>query len=114
MFIRCPFVEGKGKHINKISRKPQENAGIIRDNPAIKKNVCFLVDGRLPALINLNLRDTDHYLHILQLSNDSAHVAHVGVGDGRLIRADFREGDEDSNFSVFEVQRFTEWSGPLH
>ena len=31
-----------------------------------------------------------------------------------LIKADFREGDEDSNFSVFRVRRFTEWSGPLH
>ena len=30
------------------------------------------------------------------------------------VRADFREGDEDSNFSVFRVRRFTEWPGPLH
>ena len=30
------------------------------------------------------------------------------------VRADFREGDEDSNFSVFRVWRFTEWPGPLH
>ena len=27
---------------------------------------------------------------------------------------DFREGDEDSNFSVFRVRRFTESPGPLH
>ena len=33
---------------------------------------------------------------------------------GHLIRADFREGDEDSNFSVFRVRRFSEWPGPLH
>ena len=30
------------------------------------------------------------------------------------IRADFREGDEDSNFSIFRVRQFTEWPGPLH
>ena len=30
------------------------------------------------------------------------------------IRADFREGDEDSNFSLFRIRRFTEWPGPLH
>ena len=34
-------------------------------------------------------------------------------GCGFLIRADFREGDEDSNFSVFRVRRFTEWPGAL-
>ena len=28
--------------------------------------------------------------------------------------ADFREGNEDSNFSLFRVRRFTEWPGPLH
>ena len=31
-----------------------------------------------------------------------------------LIRADFREGDDDSDFSVFRVRRFTEWPEPLH
>ena len=31
-----------------------------------------------------------------------------------FIRADFRKGDEDSNFSIFRVRRFTEWPGPLH
>ena len=31
-----------------------------------------------------------------------------------LLRADFREGDEDSNFSVFRVERFSEWPEPLH
>ena len=30
------------------------------------------------------------------------------------IRADFRERDEDSNFSVFGVRRFSEGPGPLH
>ena len=30
------------------------------------------------------------------------------------LRADFREGDEDSNFSVLRIWRFTESSGPLH
>ena len=29
-------------------------------------------------------------------------------------RADFREGDEDSNFPIFRVRRFAEWPGPLH
>ena len=33
---------------------------------------------------------------------------------GGGLRADFREGDEDSNFSVFRVRRFTELPGPLH
>ena len=28
--------------------------------------------------------------------------------------ADYREGDEDSGFSVFRLQRFTESPGPLH
>ena len=43
-----------------------------------------------------------------------------GAGKSRFelhcpqIRADFREGDEDSNFSVFRVRRFTEWPEPLH
>ena len=31
-----------------------------------------------------------------------------------LIRADFQEGDEDSNFPVFRIRRFTESPGPLH
>ena len=30
------------------------------------------------------------------------------------VRADFQEGDEDSNFSVFRVRRFSEWPAPLH
>ena len=30
------------------------------------------------------------------------------------LRADFREGDEDSNFSVFRVRPFSEWPEPLH
>ena len=29
-------------------------------------------------------------------------------------RADFREGDGDSNFSVERVWRFSEWPEPLH
>ena len=33
---------------------------------------------------------------------------------GSFIRADFREGDEDSNFSFFRVRQFTESPGPLH
>ena len=31
----CRFFGGKGKHTNKIPRKSQENAGTVRDNPAI-------------------------------------------------------------------------------
>ena len=31
-----------------------------------------------------------------------------------MLRADFREGDEDSNFSIFRVWRFSEWPEPLH
>ena len=34
------------------------------------------------------------------------HVTQIG--------ADFREGDEDINFSIFRVRRFTEWPGPLN
>ena len=37
----------------------------------------------------------------------------VGGRVSGLVRADFWEGDEDSNFSVFRVRRFTEWPGPL-
>ena len=34
----------------------------------------------------------------------------------RTVRSEpiFREGDEDSNFSVFRVRRFSEWPKPLH
>ena len=32
----------------------------------------------------------------------------------RIIRADFRAGHEDSNFSVFRVRRFSESPEPLH
>ena len=32
----------------------------------------------------------------------------------QLLRVDFREGDEDSNFSVFRVRRFSESPEPLH
>ena len=35
-------------------------------------------------------------------------VSSIGVG------ADFREGDEDSNFSIFRVRRFAESPEPLH
>ena len=37
-------------------------------------------------------------------------ATYVGVVNS----VDFREGDEDSNFSIFRVQRFTEWPRPLH
>ena len=33
---------------------------------------------------------------------------------GESLSANFREEDEDSNFSGFRVRQFTEWSGPLH
>ena len=35
-------------------------------------------------------------------------------GGVKTIRADFQEGDKDSNFSVFRVRRFTESPGSLH
>ena len=40
----------------------------------------------------------------------------VGVTSGPHpeVRADFQEGDEDSNFSIFRVRRLTEWLEPLH
>ena len=38
----------------------------------------------------------------------------TGFVPGTNLRADFREGDEDSNFSIFRVRRFSEWPGPLH
>ena len=31
-----------------------------------------------------------------------------------VLRDDFREGDEDSNFSAFRVRQLTEWPRPLH
>ena len=31
-----------------------------------------------------------------------------------FLRANFREGDEDSNLSIFRVRRFSEWPEPLH
>ena len=33
---------------------------------------------------------------------------------GQMVRADFREGNEDSNFSVFRPWRFSGWPGALH
>ena len=39
----------------------------------------------------------------------------VHFNDGVFpIGTDFRAGDEDSNFSVFRVRRFSEWPEPLH
>ena len=35
-------------------------------------------------------------------------------GQCENLSADFREGDEDSNFSVFRARRFNEWPEPLH
>ena len=43
-----------------------------------------------------------------------AAVVIVALFDSPSVRADFREGDEDSNFSVFGVRQFIEWPGPLH
>ena len=39
---------------------------------------------------------------------------HAGGLGKVFVRADFRGGDEDSNFSVFRVRRFSEWPEPLH
>ena len=39
-------------------------------------------------------------------------IAEIPLGSG--LRAGFWEGDEDSNFSVFGVRRFSEWPEPLH
>ena len=36
------------------------------------------------------------------------------VNGSLVVGADFQEGDEGSNFSVFRVRRSTEWPGPLH
>ena len=41
-------------------------------------------------------------------------IQKVSIGHWPIIQRCFREGDEDSNFSVFRVQRFTESPGPLH
>ena len=46
-------------------------------------------------------------------SERSIFITFVG-GYKNTVRVDFREGDEDSNFSLFRVWRFTEWPGPLH
>ena len=37
-----------------------------------------------------------------------------GLEEAENLRADLREGDEDSNFSVFRVRRFSEWPELLH
>ena len=42
------------------------------------------------------------------------HCCFVDLPRFQWIRADFREGDEDSNFSLFRVRRFIESPGPLH
>ena len=43
-------------------------------------------------------------------------ISPIPVSDLQKVQvgADFREGDKDSNFSVFRVRQFTEWPGPLH
>ena len=41
-------------------------------------------------------------------------ISHWAAKFQPWIRADLREGGEDSNFSVFRVRRFTEWPGALH
>ena len=51
---------------------------------------------------------------LLSYPNSSGDLVGVGGDLNLLIRADFREGDEDSNFSLFRVRRLTEWPGPLH
>ena len=40
--------------------------------------------------------------------------ASSAIASEMLKRADFREGDEDSNFLIFEVWRFSEWPKLLH
>ena len=57
-------------------------------------------------------------IHQLALPYKEAFVVRILDGEvsesSRRLRADFRQGDEDSNLSVFRVWRFTEWPGPLH
>ena len=48
----------------------------------------------------------------LQVWRDTSQVRHSCKN--KRIRVDFREGDEDSNFSILRVQRFTEWPRLLH
>ena len=42
------------------------------------------------------------------------YVEHLGTVSVRGLRADLREGDEDSNFSAFRVWPFSESPEPLH
>ena len=77
----------------------------------------FLALRKTENLRNVMLRDLSTSLAVHLTSRKERKM-----GKGKVCvfvnsshtRADFREGDEDSNFSVFRVRRFTESPGPLH
>ena len=50
---------------------------------------------------------------MLILEVDNGHKEFTQIPP-HIIRVAFRERDEDSNFSVFRVRRFSESPGPLH
>ena len=61
--------------------------------------------------------DADHALDFYLISfyrRVSRFVAFQTKVARLCLGADFREGDEDSNFSIFRVRRFSEWPEPLH
>ena len=49
-----------------------------------------------------------------QISADSCSWGQLFCSFRCFLRANFREGDEDSNFSIFRVRRFSESPEPLH
>ena len=60
------------------------------------------------------LKKASKFLAFFEKKKKQGNPEKQGKEDQGIVRADYREGDEDSNFSILRVQRFTEWPGPLH
>ena len=58
-------------------------------------------------------KEHNHYHALCSVHTSPASMAPEELHSLR-VRANFRAGDEDSNFSVFRVRRFSEWPAPLH
>ena len=71
-----------------------------------------------PGKIALFLPE-NHHAHKIPHFRGAGGILGFGKGGGEVpilfyVRADLRAGDEDSNFSVFRVRRFSERPEPLH
>ena len=73
---------------------------------------------RNPRICNVAFRDSGEFFQQFSRGFPGVFLENPRTDPGNshslLELSDFRKGDEDSNFSVFRVRRFTEWPGPLH